>query len=425
MKLTRSRLLTLFFVAGVGCLMSSGWHPATSTAAALRQNQFNWIIKRHTSVPLDDSRSDQVIQTGMGVLTSSDGPADVPTDINVKRQGSVQTFDSPPAINSQEDFNAANSLNARVVVVSEINYCGGTGANIIGCSSVPSNTIVVVRMDEIDLEGILWMHEYGHSKGLQHRAGQQAVMDPIIGHDRRSVNQEESAAYKKAESAVIQGAAISPFNAPPREVTEFVRRIFPEGIDRQAVTRTYTPGEVRTLLDMLDDPAEEPYWGNIVVALANTGDVSVFEPLRAFVERGVSTLSPTRYQAKKAALVSIGYIANRNNYQPAKDYLMRGSENAGTYWAKLRWNNPSISRAANRNVQLGAVSAIGLGLTGRADTERFLADLQSRAATLRAETTGADPEYLASYRSAIETAVQTSRAIRAAGGLAPYFERRK
>lgn len=425
MRFTRTALFTLFTVLAVGCLVLPGRNTAPSAQAAAFQTQFNWIVKRHTGVPLDDPRSDQIIQTGMGVLSSEDGTGDVRTDLNIKREGGVLTFDSPAAINSATDFTAANALKARVVVVSEINYCGGPGANIIGCSGVPANTFVVVRMDDIDLEGILWMHEYGHSKGLSHRPGEQAVMDPLIGHDRRRVNPSESTAYRNPEKPVTQGAVPAPFDAPPREITEFVRRIFPEGIDRQAVMRDYTPGEVRALLDMLEDPAEERYWGNIVVALGNTRDVSVFERLKAFVEGGVRTLTPTRYQAKKAALISIGYLANRNNYQPAKDYVMRGAENAGAYWATLRWNNPNISRAANRNVQLGAASAIATGLVGRLDTEQFLTDLESRSERFRTETIGADPAFLESYRSAIKTAIETSRAIRAAGGLAPYFERRR
>lgn len=57
---------------------------------------------------------------------------------------------------------------ARVKVVDYIGYCGGYGTNILGCSPVPGDTMVVTRMSGPTDEGRLWGHEYGHNMGLQH-----------------------------------------------------------------------------------------------------------------------------------------------------------------------------------------------------------------------------------------------------------------
>ena len=48
------------------------------------------------------------------------------------------------------------------------------------------------------LEGILWAHEYGHTRGLQHRdADPNAVMNGIIGPTRRRITADECNAYRQ------------------------------------------------------------------------------------------------------------------------------------------------------------------------------------------------------------------------------------
>jgi len=48
------------------------------------------------------------------------------------------------------------------------------------------------------LQGILWGHEYGHTKGLEHRnSGSNAVMYGSIGFNRRRVNRAECDAFRR------------------------------------------------------------------------------------------------------------------------------------------------------------------------------------------------------------------------------------
>jgi hypothetical protein len=59
-----------------------------------------------------------------------------------------------------------------------INYCGGSGTNIIGCARVGGNGMAVVREGSPFSfeEGSLWLHEYGHNAGLNHNADSRYVM---------------------------------------------------------------------------------------------------------------------------------------------------------------------------------------------------------------------------------------------------------
>ena len=61
-----------------------------------------------------------------------------------------------------------NNAAARAKIVRLINYCGGTGSNILGCSWVGGNGMVMVRFGNVADEAALWAHEYGHNAGFGH-----------------------------------------------------------------------------------------------------------------------------------------------------------------------------------------------------------------------------------------------------------------
>ncbi|WP_179957550.1 hypothetical protein [Exilibacterium tricleocarpae] len=75
-----------------------------------------------------------------------------------------------------------------VKAVNRINWCGGFSPNIIGCAPAPGNGILVVRFTS-SLEGILWAHEHGHTRGLRHRNSSTAVMAPSIANTRNVPSQ--------------------------------------------------------------------------------------------------------------------------------------------------------------------------------------------------------------------------------------------
>jgi len=65
---------------------------------------------------------------------------------------------------------------ARVKVVRTIGWCGEPATNILGCSRVPGDGMVVVRISSPALEGLLWLHEYGHNVGLGHHPSSRNLM---------------------------------------------------------------------------------------------------------------------------------------------------------------------------------------------------------------------------------------------------------
>ena len=158
----------------------------------------NLTVTRFTNTPLTNARAYAILVDATNALQVNDGPGDVACAVGLVRQGDVTTFATGDgSIDSQAEFTTV-VINppGNVKVVNAINWCGGLAPNIIGCAPVPGNALAVVRFTA-NQEGILWAHEYGHNKGLNHRTDDQnVIMFPSIATNRLRVNQAECDAYR-------------------------------------------------------------------------------------------------------------------------------------------------------------------------------------------------------------------------------------
>jgi hypothetical protein len=173
----RNLIATLLLIALLGCGL------ATS---------------RYTTTNLPNGDADTNYTAARTVLSTNNGSGDVSCDVSaLSRNGDVSTFTTGNGIvNSQSDFNTIIGLAGFTKVVNQINWCGTISPNWIGCTPTPGSSMLVVRYTA-NQEGILWAHEYGHSRGLNHRNDSDAIMNPVIGTNRTKVNQTECDSYRK------------------------------------------------------------------------------------------------------------------------------------------------------------------------------------------------------------------------------------
>ena len=123
--------------------------------------------------PMTNVQFDNVMKAASLHLGRADFSADVACCAGMQRTGNAGVVgtltDGLDSIDNEAEFYAVvNSTAARGKVVRLINYCGGPGTNILGCSWVAGNGMVLVRFGNVADEGVLWAHEYGHNAGLSH-----------------------------------------------------------------------------------------------------------------------------------------------------------------------------------------------------------------------------------------------------------------
>jgi hypothetical protein len=158
------------------------------------------FISRFTRATLDNATADAILTNARQVLLTNDGPGDQVCLVGFTRFGDVETFtEGDGSIDSTADLYAVGTtaLIGGVRVVNQINFCNGKIVlSAVGCSPTPGNFLVVVRTTP-NLEGALWVHEYGHTRGLKHPKPPDinAVMDLGLSLTTRRVNSKECDAY--------------------------------------------------------------------------------------------------------------------------------------------------------------------------------------------------------------------------------------
>ncbi len=378
----------------------------------------NFPVFRYQTAALDDARAGQILERGQLLLTTNDGSYDVscPLMPPLALSGHVQpfTFTDGNIDTSAELASILNRPGGGAYVVNEINYCGGPpspGFTILGCAS-GGTPIVVVRRSSLQVEGILWTHEYGHVKGLGHRDEAGNVMHSVIDTDHTMVRDFQCRNYQQpALAGGQQGPQPAGQQDQPVPILEFIRRQFIHGVPYDEAAR-YTSADVPLLLTQLERPAEGVYLPTVVGTLGVIGDPRAVQPLIAFVERGTGRISDELYGAKKAALLALGHITNKSPSPQAVDYLTRGLDPA--HWnSVLRWQLPYDAPAGTRNWQMVKASAWGLGVSGKPEGAR---PLQSALERFRAERAASPPD----LPDLIQDAMNTNATVRRIGLRAFY-----
>jgi hypothetical protein len=150
---------------------------------------------------MTDERLDSVLEQADLIAGRADYTGDVACCATFTRLGPGKTFGEPGDGHDVIDTESEEGLviadpAARVKVVRLIQSCGGPGTNIIGCSFLGAKGMAVVRVTTLTVEGVLWLHEYGHNVGLGHALGDpRLVMSPSIGTGSVGLRSSDCAAY--------------------------------------------------------------------------------------------------------------------------------------------------------------------------------------------------------------------------------------
>ena len=339
---------------------------------------YNLRVDRHNTTDINNNRTDAILASMQSVITTNDGEGDVACNVNFSRNGEVGIFNTGTGfINSESDFIAVNGLPGEIKVVNQINWCGGIAPNIIGCAPVPGISMMVVRFDESQ-EGILWLHEYGHNKGLRHRNDPNAVMNGVIGPTHKRVNQGECDAFRNTAAPALAPAQFPRYEVlqDTMAIDDFVRQRFIRGVPYEDAIK-YGEKHVPELLLMLSDSANITYWSNIIVTLGIIGDERGVAPLINLIKKDQEgVLSGDLYNAKTSAIMALGYLINKSGSREALDFLKDCLNPHNWNESQPGWNSPFQSAKVDRNIQLSSIAILGLTLSGHPEAIEALQALK-------------------------------------------------
>ncbi len=198
--------------------------------------------------------------------------------------------------------------------------------------------------------------------------------------------------------------------AQEMDIRDFVHQIYIEGIPYEAAN-AYDSTAVPTLMEMLADTTEAPYWANIAVTLCIIGDPSYVDPLLDFIKADEGTLSDDVYRAKSSAVMALGYLINKTGDEKALNDLIESIDPGAWAQREVEYVGPYQASTEARDLNLSTMAMLGLALSGRPEA------LEALGSVTAPEDAEDDP--LAAAAAAAREAHQQITA----DGLAEYYRK--
>lgn len=165
------------------------------------------------------------------------------------------------------------------------------------------------------------------------------------------------------------------------EVEHLASRMYFEGVPVDVVQSFPPAVAVPVLKRLLANPEKSESWPNVVGMLGLVGNADDAATLIAFIEAptpaGADPLSAQR--ARSSAVIGLGYLVNRNGSPDALRYLQEGLK--PDVWSRRTANVDGFGSPEERELQLGTLSAMALGLAGKPQALEALSQAERQGRT--------------------------------------------
>jgi hypothetical protein len=183
------------------------------TQTSVHENRLTYANHIDLTNDMNNDRLDDVLLNANRRAGAANYSSDVACCATLRRVGDALSFGNPgdglDRIDNSSEGNAVIGHNvARVKVVRAINWCGGTGSNIIGCAYTPGFGMALVRLSSLNTEAILWIHEYGHNTSLGHATVSSRIMYGTATGNNNGLTQSECNKYHTPSGAANASVSV-------------------------------------------------------------------------------------------------------------------------------------------------------------------------------------------------------------------------
>lgn len=369
------RLVFLSATAAV-LMLSTSLCLAQTEAPAITAYIHNICVKHFHSIPITDSEVDDILARATAILAQAAQNKEACGNLSLRRRDSVTSFTSefPERIRDELDFTQIKQ-DPCLKVVKRILWCGTLlqSGGALGCAPVSGTGFAVVRRypgmpDDwnTNMEPITWLHELGHTLGLNHNdVDSLALMAAGIDVGNRVLNGPEcrvfagmtmpAAAPLAAQAAILPaeaGILLAQVEKRDRDeatrpsLQEFLRR--PHSRFPQEEAARYA--DERLLAEqLLLDPQYRNFANNIAATLGVIGTPDTIPILEQFLKSEVHRPTEADITARSAATLAIGVIANRYGL-PVDDFrVLREAQNTDFWLDRLEPTPSSANPPADQS----------------------------------------------------------------------------
>jgi len=256
---------------------------------------------------------------------------------------------SPIRILSVFDFIEMRAQPQDLTIVEDIEWCGKYDPTFVGCAELPGR-ILVVEHRILGLDGLVWLHEVGHTRGLEHVVRDKALMHERLGEDKKEITVDEclvlvtdlTVGGSRSGSSDPDDFNVAPQTAPSPQsndgssppVEDLVASVWTGGIPIEIAIQ-YGEEEAAKLREMMVTPRYKLYLRNIVPLVGLVGGEQAFTTLQDFLKRA-RNLDEVDFDISDGVSfvpVAYGFLAGLHEDRRAFAELSRGVR--PNHWAGL------------------------------------------------------------------------------------------
>jgi len=332
-------------------------------------------VDKYEASKIAATEINSVLKDGSARLTINNGKNRCATDFWLDGDKSA-TFDNKyETINGTKAVEALCKSNGTLNIVKTIQSCDDEGTlnpSIKGCFF--STCAVVVWEGDKSLAESLFLHEYGHVKGLQHACAPRNLMNPALASSQFDLTPAQCQQMTTAVQPVYVESCDN--YAASTNLVEFVSRHYIHGIPLDKLG-TYKPKDLKKIRKMLKDSTKEEFWPNIVAVLGAAGGQDDFLELIDFLNQAPAE-NEAAYRARLGVPIELARLSERTVSPQAQPYLTEGLE--PEFWLKRKIKLSPSDEGQHSAEELAKTTILSLGRvrSKQLHVQQVLKDLKSK-----------------------------------------------